>query len=176
MQKIAMRLMVNHPLSKFKVCAVNDDKLRILKDKQHKNFECEYVTADVFGAARWANLALVASGSATLQVAAAGCPMIVMYQSSRVLWHLFGRWLVRTRFLSLVNILAGRKVVPEFMPYFSSIGPIVAKCNALIANKIKLTTMSRELVELAKPLAGHNASQNVANMALEMLNEKDQVN
>jgi len=174
MQKIALRLLVNHPMSQFKVCALNNDKLRILRDKQYKAFECEYVTGGVIDTARWADLTLVASGSATLQVAAAGCPMIIMYQSSRVLWYLFGCWLVRTRFLSLVNILAGREVVPEFMPYFGSITPIVDKCNELIGNKIKLTTMSRELVELARPLTGRNASQNVAQMALEMLNEKEQ--
>jgi lipid-A-disaccharide synthase len=174
MQKIALRLVVNHPMSQFKVCAVTDDKLRLLKDKQYKAFECDYVTSGVIDTARWADLALVASGSATLQVAAAACPMIIMYQSSRVMWYLFGCWLVRTRFLSLVNILAGREVVPEFMPYFGSITPIVDKCNELIANKIKLTTMSRELVDLARPLIGRNASQTVANMALEMLEEKEE--
>jgi len=48
-----------------------------------------------------------------------------MYQSSRILWHLAGRWLVKTKYLSLVNILAGQELVPEFMPYFRSIDPIV---------------------------------------------------
>ena len=113
-----------------------------------------------------------ASGSATMQVAAAGCPMIIMYQSSVIMWRLLGCWLVRTRFLSLVNILAGREVVPEFMPYFKRLSPIVARCNAYIGNKIQMVATSRELVDLARPLTENNASENVAKMAIEMLNEK----
>jgi lipid-A-disaccharide synthase len=172
MQRIAGRLKVNHPYSEFRVCAVDEEKLKLLESKQHKNFECEYVINNVYQTARWADLTLVTSGSATMQVAAAGCPMIIMYQSSRIMWRLLGCWLVRTRFLSLVNILAGREVVPEFMPYFTKLSPIVARCNAYIGNKIQMVATSRELVDLAAPLTEKNASQNVAKMAIEMLNEK----
>ena len=171
MQRIAMRLKRNHPGARFKVCAVNEEKLGILKSKRYKGFDCEYSIGNVIETSRWADLALVASGSATLQVAAGGCPMVIMYQSSRILWYLLGCWLVRTRFLSLVNILAGREVVPEFMPHFSNIRPIVEVCNKLLASKTALISMSRELVEMVGPLTEGNASETVAQMALEMLDE-----
>jgi lipid A disaccharide synthetase len=95
--------------------------------------------------------------------------MVIMYQSSRILWHLIGRWLTRTRYLSLVNILAKRELVNEFMPYFTSTEPIFGKCVRLLAGKNRLIKISREMVALAEPLAGGNASEKVAEMALEMM-------
>jgi lipid-A-disaccharide synthase len=96
--------------------------------------------------------------------------MIIMYQSSRILWHLAGRWIVRTKYLSLVNILAGRELVPEFMPYFSSIEPIVNSIESFLEDKNKLTQISGSLIELIKPLADKEARREVAKVAIEMLN------
>jgi lipid-A-disaccharide synthase len=110
-----------------------------------------------------------ASGSVTLEVAAAGCPMVIMYQSSRVLWHIAGRFLVKTRNLSLVNILAGRELVPEFMPYFTSIEPIVDTIERLLEDKDKLAQISEELIELVVPLAEKKAGEEVAKIVIEML-------
>jgi lipid-A-disaccharide synthase len=140
-----------------------------MTDRKITGFVCEYSVGNVYEVADKADIALVASGSATLQVAAAGCPMVVMYQSSRLMWHLVGRWLIRTRFLSLVNILAGRELVTEFMPYFSSIRPIVDRCSAIIGNKTLLVKTSMELENLIAPLTRGYASEEVLQMALSLL-------
>jgi len=171
MQKIAMRIRQRWRGTEFAASAVDDEKLQMLKDNEVGGLEYEYTTGSVAEAARRADFAVVASGSATLQVAAAGCPMVIMYQSSRILWHLVGQWLTRTRFLALVNILAKRELVSEFMPYFSSIEPIFGKCIRLLGSRDRLVRMSSELVQLAEPLARGRASDKVAEMALEMMKE-----
>ena len=111
----------------------------------------------------------MASGSTTLQVAATACPMVIMYQSSRLLWHLVGRWLVQTRLFSLVNILAQRKLVPEFMPYFNTVEPIAEKAKELLADRNMLGQLSGELIELVKPLKNGKSAENGSKIALEML-------
>jgi lipid-A-disaccharide synthase len=169
MQKVATRISHRWPQAEFEVAVVDQEKLEILKEDNVSRLEYEYTIASVTEAARRADLALVASGSATLQVAAAGCPMIIMYQSNRIVWHLFGQWLIRTRFLSLINILARQKMVSEFMPYFTSTEPIFGKSIRLLASRKRLIKLSRELIELAEPLAGGCASDNVAEMAIEMM-------
>ena len=173
MQNIAIALKKRYTHAMFAVVAANEEIMEIIKSKRPKGFECEYTLGTVFDTARQADLSLVASGSVTLQVAGAGCPMVIMYQSSRLLWHLVGRWLVRTRFLALVNILAGRELVTEFMPYFSSTKPVLAECNRLLSSKASLIKMSRELVDLVKPIAQHNASQNTAQIVIDMLRNSD---
>ncbi len=64
---------------------------------------------------RAADLALVASGTATLELTYYATPMVVFYGITWSEWHLLGRWLVRTPYLSLPNALAGRRIVEEFM-------------------------------------------------------------
>jgi len=171
MQEIAVRIRKNHPQASFVTVAVDAERLEELKQKQVNGFECEYSTDTVVETTRKADFAIVASGSATLQVAAAGCPMVIMYQSSRILWHLIGWWLVRTRFLSLVNILAGEECVPEFMPYFSSTEPIVESIERLLGDREKLAQISRRLIELTEPLGRGSAAEKVAQVVVEMLQD-----
>jgi lipid-A-disaccharide synthase len=169
MQQIGQRIKDKYPQAKFITVAVDQQGRRRLEATQIAGFECEYSVGTVSEIARHVDFAIVASGTATLQVAAAGCPMVIMYQSSRVLWHLVGRWLVKTKYLSLVNILAERELVPEFMPYFASVEPIAAKCVELIGDRDRLGKVSGELVKLVQPLSAGNASERTAEIVGEML-------
>jgi lipid-A-disaccharide synthase len=172
MQQIALNLQTKYPQMKFTVVALNEKAQRILQSAQLSRFSCEYAVASVYDTARASDFAIVTSGSATLQVAAAGCPMVIMYQSSKLLWRLVGRWLVTTKYLSLVNILAEHELVPEFMPYFDSVDPIEAKIEELLAVKELLIGTSSDLVELVRPLVKKQASRRVAQIVNEMLNRK----
>ena len=169
MQQIATRIKKEYPQANFVTVAVDDKTKEILKSSQIIGFRCKYTVGSVSETSKAADFAIVASGSATLQVAAAGCPMVVMYQSSRILWQLLGRWLLKTKHLSLVNILANRDLVPEFMPYFSSINPIVETIEQLLNQKNKLIQTSSELIELAEPLVKKKARGEVSQIVLEML-------
>jgi lipid-A-disaccharide synthase len=169
MQQIALRLKEKYPQASFVTVAVDQEREQVLKSSQMKGFECRYAVGSVSDTAWQVDFAIVASGSATLEVGAMGCPMVVMYQSSRILWHLFGRWLVKTKYLSLVNVLAGRELVPEFMPYFRSIEPIAETIRQFLEDKDKLVQLSSELIELAWPVGVHKASEKVAHIVGEML-------
>ncbi|MHC4628648.1 MAG: lipid-A-disaccharide synthase [Planctomycetota bacterium] len=169
MQQIALRLKERYQQATFVTVAVDPGKQQLLRDSQIPGFECKYSVDSVNKTAGAADFSIVASGSATLEVAAAGCPMVIMYQSNRILWHLVGWWLIKTKYLSLVNILAGRELVPEFMPYFSSIEPIVARIDGYMQNRTELGKLSRELTDLTGPLAEKKACDEVAQIAVEML-------
>jgi lipid-A-disaccharide synthase len=169
MQKIALTLRQKYPNAAFTTVAVDTDKQKLLQVARIPGFECKYVVGSVFDAATAADFAIVASGSATLQVAAMGCPMVIMYQSSRILWYLIGWWLLKTKRLSLVNILANKELVPEFMPYFVSTDPIAEAVEELLADTAQLARISADLVKLTKPLTGKKARDQVAKIALEML-------
>jgi lipid-A-disaccharide synthase len=92
-----------------------------------------------------------------------------MYQSSRILWHLAGWWLIKAKYLSLVNILAGKELVPEFMPYFTSIDPIAETIEHLLDDSDRLAQLSGDLSNLVKPLAEKKASEEVAEIVVDML-------
>ena len=77
--------------------------------------------------------------------------------------------MVKTKYLSLVNILAGRELVPEFMPYFTSVEPIVDTIERLLQDRNRLAQTSTELIKLVEPLAEKNASEETAKIVVEML-------
>ncbi|MHC4160452.1 MAG: lipid-A-disaccharide synthase, partial [Planctomycetota bacterium] len=169
MQTIAIRLKQKYPNATFTAVAVDADRQKTLKAAQIPGFNCKYTIATVSETARTADFAIVASGSTTLQVAAVGCPMVIMYQCSKILWYLIGWWLIKTKYLSLVNILANKELVPEFMPYFSSMEPIAEEIELLLEDTDKLAQISGELIELAKPLAEKKAHEEVAKIVSEIL-------
>lgn len=116
-----------------------------------------------------ADLVLVASGTASVETAYFHRPMVVMYNASRIGYHLIGRWLIHTKHFCMVNILAGREIVPEFMPYFRSTEPIVKVAAELLASPKRRERMSRELAELIDPHVKTGASDNAAKEALDLL-------
>ena len=118
---------------------------------------------------RAADLVLVASGTTTLEVAFHGRPMIVMYQASRLFYHLVGRWMIQTPYLSLPNILAGREIVPEFMPYYTSTAPIAERAINLLRSEDDRRSMIRDLEDVVRPLRGTRASERTADLLLGMI-------
>ncbi|MHC4951968.1 MAG: glycosyltransferase family protein, partial [Planctomycetota bacterium] len=159
-----------HPAAEFTACAPDDDK-RVMLESMAVDLRVplEYETDKLIDVCRQSDYAIVASGSATLQVAAAGCPMTVIYQSNKWMWHLVGRWLIRIPNLSLVNILADKELTPEFMPYFSSTKPIIERTHNLLADPAELNRTSRALTDLIRPLTNRRASDAVADIVLEMI-------
>ena len=171
MQEIALRLRDNWPFMKFVAVAPSDEKLEMLREGKCPEFDCELSVGTVVETCKRVDFTFVASGSAVLQVAGAGSPMLVMFQSSRIMWHCVGKWLINLRFLSLVNILAARELVPEFMPYFTSIEPLINRSTQLLRSQSKLMNMSNSLIDLVSPLAEKKSSVEVADISLKMLYE-----
>jgi lipid-A-disaccharide synthase len=116
-----------------------------------------------------ANLVLVASGTTALEVAFHRRPMIVMYNTSPLFYHLIGRWMIRTPHLSLPNILAGRRIVPEFMPYYRSTRPIAECALELLRSSELRDRMIRDLDQVTTPLRGSRASDRTAAMLLDIV-------
>src|ERR1019366_8696860 len=80
-------------------------------DAGQRFYVVENQTYDAVGHAA---AAVVASGTATIVTALLGTPMVVVYRVTAATWWL-GRRLVRTPFFSMVNLVAGRQIVPEFI-------------------------------------------------------------
>jgi lipid-A-disaccharide synthase len=116
-----------------------------------------------------ADLVLVASGTGTLHVAHQGRPMVIMYNASKWGYRLVGRHLIRTRHLALLNILAGREIVPEFMPYYASTRPIIETVLALLDSRTRREQQSCDLAKVIRPLQNTQPTATVAEMALGMM-------
>ncbi len=118
---------------------------------------------------RAADLVLVASGTSTLEVAMHERPMIVMYNASRLFYHLVGRWMIHTPHLALPNILAGREIVPEFMPYYRSTEPITRCAIHLLNSEPTRRAMVDAIRAMVAPLKHAGASERTARLLLTMI-------
>lgn len=122
-----------------------------------------------------AHFAAAASGTVTLEVAHFGVPMVILHRvrpPERVLFTLIGKWLIHTKHFSLVNILAGRKIVPELMPWYGNEKQLLDSV-LLCMNDIGWLTKTREkLLDLTRPLPaanGRTASENTAEIVERMV-------
>jgi len=99
------------------------------------------------------DLALAASGTVTVEAALLGAPMIAFYRVTWLSWVL-GKPLVRVPFYSMVNLIAGRKIVPEIMQGDAN-GPRLAKeALALLDNPAALDEMRAGLAAVRNSLSG----------------------
>jgi len=100
---------------------------------------------------QWADLVLAKSGTVTLQVARQGRPMVVMFAVPWWQW-MVARWFILTPYMALVNILAGREIVPEFIPFHGSAMPVARECLELLTKESLRTAMVEELKAVVGPL------------------------
>ena len=158
------------PAARFLISAADEAAARLIEAHRAATQLDAHIDRDHHAETiRAADLALVASGTATLEVAYHGTPMIVMYNGSKWGYRLIGRWLIRIPYLSLVNILAGKPIVPEFMPYDQSPEPIAQQAIELLLNPQRLARMRAELQEVIAPQARPGASQAAANILLDLV-------
>jgi lipid-A-disaccharide synthase len=95
-------------------------------------------------ALRYADAAIVAAGTATLEGGVWGVPMAVAYRMSRFSWWLSNR-LVKVKFGSMVNILADKEIVPEFLQERAQAGPIARAISNFLNNTEAKSALISEL-------------------------------
>ena len=124
--------------------------------------EVKLVEGETWDALAWADLALVASGTATVEAALLGTPLVTFYRVHPASW-LLGRWLVRSPHLSMVNLLAERRIVPELIQGDCTGPRIAAEARALLENPGRMANMRADLAELKRKLdAGRGAMERAA--------------
>ena len=119
-----------------------------------------------------AHFAVATSGTVTLEVAHFGVPMVIFYRVNWLAYNLVGRWLLRIKNLSLVNIVAGREIVPELMPWFGSTDQLINTALKTLDDYGYLCTTREKLLEMTAGLVAkppQTAADNVAQIVYDIL-------
>jgi lipid-A-disaccharide synthase len=113
------------------------------------------------GALAWCDLALAVSGTVSLDCTRQAKPMIGVYRTS--LAEAFGAKLViRAPSLLLPNILAGRRIVPEFVPYAGNARRIADEALAILGDRARSAQIERDLRAVADQFLGRDPAPIVA--------------
>ncbi len=111
---------------------------------------------------KWCDLALVVSGTVTLQIARQKKPMVIVYKTDRLFFELIGRWILTAPFFTLPNLIAGRAIVPELVPHFGDAEPIVQEATRLIEDESLAEQQRQELGNVVERFAHMDASTHAA--------------
>jgi lipid-A-disaccharide synthase len=116
-----------------------------------------------------ADAALAKSGTTTLEAALAGTPMVVAYKVHPLSWAIFQR--VRTvRWVSLVNLVAGREIVPEILQERAVAPELAAALRPLLNRGDPRTQAQQEGLALVRERLGQaGAAHRVVELAEELL-------
>lgn len=114
------------------------------------------------------DLAVVASGTVTLEAAICGTPIIIVYKISP-LSSLIGKMLVKVNHIGLVNLIAGKEIAPELVQDKATAENITNSVLQLLENDSTLEKQRREMLRVKELLGGSGASIRVAEIATNML-------
>jgi lipid-A-disaccharide synthase len=112
--------------------------------------------------------AIVASGTVSLEAAISGTPMVIIYRVSPLSYWL-GRVLIHVRHIGLVNLIAGREIVPELIQGEASPQNIAAKVAAMLSDAAGLDQLRNQLRSVVSALGGPGASDRTAAVAMALL-------
>jgi len=116
----------------------------------------------------WCDLALTVSGTVSLDLARQFKPMVGVYRVS-LLSRLGAIALLRTPHRLLPNILAQRRIVPEFVPYWGGAGPVIEAADRMLQDSRRLAQASDDLKRVAAQFRGHAPDVEAATALLSLL-------
>jgi lipid-A-disaccharide synthase len=115
-----------------------------------------------------AELGLIASGTATVETALLGTPMVVVYRVSPLSYAL-GRPFVRVAHFAMVNLVAQKRVVPELIQRDFTPARVVSEALALLDDPARAGQMRADLAEVRRRLGAPGASARAARVVLDAL-------
>jgi len=131
---------------------------------------CTIIESDTYNVLGHSSFAIVASGTATVEAALSGVPMIIIYRGSDLNWRLI-RPLIHLKDVGMVNLIAGRRVVPELLQHDATGENIAREASDILSDPARITEMRQELARVRELIeaGGSSASERAAQAVLEMV-------
>ncbi len=114
------------------------------------------------------DLLLVTSGTATLESAISGTPLIILYRTS-FLTYFIARLMVKIPFIGMVNIVAGERIVPEFIQFQIKPWKIAEEMERILSNKDEYERIKIKLSRIKERLGQKGAYRRGAEIVNQML-------
>jgi len=126
------------------------------------------IEGDTDGVLAAADVALTASGTATVQTALHDTPMVVVYKLSPMTYRL-GRPLVRLDTFAMVNLIAGEKIVPELIQDACTPEAVAAEAVSMLTDPARAATIRAGLARVRERLGAPGASRRAATAILQKI-------
>lgn len=144
------------------------DRRLVERVAKHYLSQVTLIEEDNYNVIKNSDLLVVTSGTATLEAAILGTPMIVVYKLSFP-GYILAKLLIRVKYISLVNILAGREVVKELLQYRVTPRNIAQDISRLLLDPAAKEKVKRELQRVRAKLGTPGASLRAARAVLQFM-------
>jgi lipid-A-disaccharide synthase len=127
---------------------------------------------DTYNTLAHSEFAVIASGTATVEAALAGTAMVIIYRGSELNWRLI-RPLIHLDTFGMVNLIAGRRIVPELMQREATGENIAREAAAILSDPARLAHMREDLKQVREQLKadGESAAERAARAVVEVIRE-----
>jgi lipid-A-disaccharide synthase len=132
------------------------------------DLEVEVIEAQTYDCLRAADFCLVCSGTATLETAIMQKPFAIIYKMG-FLNYLLYRPQVKVPFIGMVNIVAKKKIIPEFIQFQAKPKNIADEALKILQNPLSLEQIQNDLAQLRTALGEPGASLRAARLILDFL-------
>jgi len=132
------------------------------------SLDVQVIEGDVYRVLKACDLAMVASGTATLEAAILETPMVIVYRVSFFSYWI-GRMVISVPFIGLVNLVAGEEVVPELIQGDVTPDRLAREAMDILDHDERRRDMVKKLHALRETLGQGSASERTARIALEMI-------
>jgi len=126
------------------------------------------VVTEIYDAMALCTVLIVATGTATLEAAVLGIPMVAVYRLPWLSW-IIARRIISVRYAALPNILAGAEIVPEYLQQRMTPKALAQTVTDLLADPRRRTAMKTALHEVATTLGIPGAATRAAREVLSIL-------
>jgi lipid-A-disaccharide synthase len=164
----AVQLSEKRDMQFFCVRASTIDRGKVEATLRRSPRRIPIVEQERYEALHAADLVWTASGTATLETALLGRPMIIIYRMSPLTYWL-ARLLVRVEHIGMVNLIAGEKVAPELIQDDVNPARLVAETESLLDHPELRHRIADKLAHLRERLGSPGAAGRVADIALAMM-------
>jgi len=130
--------------------------------------EIQVSPKDVYRTLSVCDLALVASGTATLETAIMGVPMVIVYKVSPITFWI-GKMVIKVPYVGLVNLVAGEEIVPELIQDEITPHSFADAALAILESEQRKGEMIEKLRKVKYILGREGASERTAGIAMEMM-------
>ena len=128
----------------------------------------EIIEGQTYDCLEAADFCLVCSGTATLETAILGKPFVIIYKMN-LLNYLLYRPQVKIPYIGMVNIVAERKIIPEFIQYQAEPKKIADEVIKILQNPSRIWQIKKDLAEVKALLGEKGASERAARIVLDFL-------
>jgi lipid-A-disaccharide synthase len=126
------------------------------------------VFSETYAVVKHASAAVINSGTASLEAAIIGTPQVVCYSSS-TLSFLIARQIIRSKYISLGNLILQRQAFKEFIQYYATGENILVEIRRILEDSSYRETMLSDYAEIRSALGGRGASERVASAMVKEL-------